>query len=191
VADVPEGFDEWFSRAVERDPERRFQTARELREALRPILGPGAKRSWVGPLDGDTRPMRPRPATTLHVPTYPSPSPVPDPRPDPRFPPAIPTGIDGKRDLRHAALLCDASAGGAVLLTRHPFRVGQALVLSLHLDSAEHGDPLQAQVTQVEQHTQAVWKYRVGVRFTAPLSEELRTRLEMKARERQLGAPEG
>ena len=187
VADVPEGFDEWFARAVDRDPERRFQTARELREALRPILGPGVRRPWIGPLDGDTRPMRARPATTLHVPTYPSPEPElrDQLRGAPRFPSAIPAGIDGKRDLRHAAILCDTTAGGATLLTRHPFRVGQALVLSLHLDSAEHGEPVLAQVMHVEPHTQAVWKFRTGVRFADPLSGELSARLEMKARERR------
>lgn len=186
VADVPEGFDEWFLQAVERDPDRRFQSARELREALRPIIGPGAKRPWVGPLDGDTRPQRERPSTTLHVPTYPSPE--PETRDDPRFPSAIPAGIDGKRDLRHAAILCDTSQGGALLLTRHPFRVGQALVLSLHLDSPEHGEPVNAQVTGVEPHAQAVWKFRVGVRFLEALSDDLRARLELKARERKAPA---
>jgi hypothetical protein len=119
------------------------------------------------------------------VPTYPSPE--PEQRSDPRFPDAIPAGIDGKRDLRHAAILCDTSQAGAVLLTRHPFRVGQALVLSLHLDSAEHGEPVQAQVTGVEPHAQAVWKFRVRVRFLETLSPELLARLESKARERELG----
>ena len=180
IADVPEGFDAWFARAVERDREKRFQTARELREALRPLIGPGAKRAWVGPLDGDTLPFKPRPANTLHVPTYPSPD--PEPRPNMRLPSAIPAGIDGKRDLRHAAILCDTNPSGANLLTRHPFRVGQALILTLHLESAEFGDDVEAHVTHVETHKEAVWKYRVGVRFEQPLSSELVTRLASRAR---------
>jgi len=184
VADVPEGFDDWFSRAVERDPERRFQTARDLREGLRPLISPGVKRPWVGPLDGDTRPQRLRPATTLHVPTYPSPD--PEQRGEPRFPSAIPAGIDGKRDLRHAAILRDTTQSGALLLTRHPFRVGQDLVLSLHLDSAEYGVPVKAQVTAVEPHAEAVWKYRVGVRFLESLPDELLARLDSKARGQRL-----
>jgi serine/threonine-protein kinase len=36
---VPLGFDEWFARACSRDPEARFQSARELTEALREALG--------------------------------------------------------------------------------------------------------------------------------------------------------
>ncbi|HTQ03175.1 MAG TPA: serine/threonine-protein kinase [Polyangiaceae bacterium] len=180
VADVPEGFDAWFAKAVERDPTKRFQNARELREALRPLIGPGAKCAWVGPLDGDTLRFKPRPASTLHVPTYPSPD--PERRGEDRIPSAIPAGIDGKRDLRHAAILCDTSRSGASLLTRHPFRVGQPLLLTLHLESAEHGEPVQAQVTRVEPHEEAMWKFRVGVRFDEPLSDELFSLVETKAR---------
>jgi serine/threonine protein kinase len=36
---VPLGFDEWFARACSRDPDARFQSARELTEALRDALG--------------------------------------------------------------------------------------------------------------------------------------------------------
>ena len=39
VAPVPLGFDEWFARACARDPEQRFQSAREMTEALRESLG--------------------------------------------------------------------------------------------------------------------------------------------------------
>jgi serine/threonine-protein kinase len=39
LASVPIGFDAWWNRAVARDPEKRFQTARELNEALRDALG--------------------------------------------------------------------------------------------------------------------------------------------------------
>jgi serine/threonine protein kinase len=182
VAEVPWGFDEWFVQAVERDPERRFQTGRELRDALRPLIGPeAADRPSVGPLDEDTLP-KPAPVSTLHVPTYPSSQDGPG---VPQFPEAIPAGIDGKRDLRHAAVLCDTTRADSVLLTRHPFRVGQALVLSLYLDSAERGIPVLAQVTRVAVHDESVWKYRVAVRFSEPLSEELLAHLASKARARR------
>jgi serine/threonine-protein kinase len=187
IADVPDGFDEWFARAVERNPARRFQTAKELREGLRPLIGPTAKVAWVGPLDSETVPRKPKPTSTVHVPTYPSPD--PDRRGDARIPSAIPAGIDGKRDLRHAAIMCDTSRQGALLLTRHPFRVGQALVLSLHLDSAHQGEVVPAHVTRCEAHRQSVFKYRVGVRFAAPLSPDLLSRLETKAREREAASP--
>jgi serine/threonine-protein kinase len=39
---VPEGFDTWFSRATERDPERRFQSCRELVDELRQVLVPAS-----------------------------------------------------------------------------------------------------------------------------------------------------
>jgi len=39
VADVPDGFDQWFARATQREPQDRFQSARELSEALREALG--------------------------------------------------------------------------------------------------------------------------------------------------------
>jgi serine/threonine-protein kinase len=38
-ASVPLGFDAWFAKAVARDPEQRFQSARELSDALREVLG--------------------------------------------------------------------------------------------------------------------------------------------------------
>jgi serine/threonine protein kinase len=42
---LPEGFDAWFSKACEREPKDRFQSARELAEALKPALDIGRDRS--------------------------------------------------------------------------------------------------------------------------------------------------
>jgi serine/threonine-protein kinase len=39
VAEVPPGFDAWWARAASRDPAQRFQSARELTDALGPALG--------------------------------------------------------------------------------------------------------------------------------------------------------
>lgn len=39
VASVPVGFDAWFAKAVERDPEARFQSASELASALLQVVG--------------------------------------------------------------------------------------------------------------------------------------------------------
>ncbi len=39
LAPVPAGFDEWFARAAERDQENRFQSARELAQTLREVVG--------------------------------------------------------------------------------------------------------------------------------------------------------
>jgi serine/threonine-protein kinase len=47
---VPVGFDAWFARAVARDPEARFQSARELSDALREVLGGEARDlQWTSP----------------------------------------------------------------------------------------------------------------------------------------------
>jgi len=49
-ASVPLGFDGWFARAVARDPEARFQSARELSDALREVLGGEARDlQWTAP----------------------------------------------------------------------------------------------------------------------------------------------
>ncbi|HEY5375090.1 MAG TPA: protein kinase [Polyangiaceae bacterium] len=47
---VPIGFDAWFARAVARDPDARFQSARELTDSLREVLG-GETRDlqWTSP----------------------------------------------------------------------------------------------------------------------------------------------
>ena len=45
IAEVPPGFDAWFARAMERDPAARFQSVRELADALAEILTPG--RRWL------------------------------------------------------------------------------------------------------------------------------------------------
>ena len=42
VAEVPPGFDSWFARGTEREPAKRFQSAREFAETLRAALAPGA-----------------------------------------------------------------------------------------------------------------------------------------------------
>lgn len=41
VASVPDGFDAWFAKAVERDPNARFQTAREMALALLKLVDAG------------------------------------------------------------------------------------------------------------------------------------------------------
>ncbi|MEO8905459.1 MAG: protein kinase [Polyangiaceae bacterium] len=47
VASVPVGFDAWFAKACAREPEARFQSARELTDALREVLG-GETREVLG-----------------------------------------------------------------------------------------------------------------------------------------------
>jgi serine/threonine-protein kinase len=57
IQEVPTGFDEWVARALSKEPEGRFQSAREMIDALRQVLG-GA------PLP---QPSRPDPVVTAAV----------------------------------------------------------------------------------------------------------------------------
>jgi serine/threonine-protein kinase len=49
VAPVPLGFDGWFKKGTDRDPDRRFQSARELVESLRDVLGIEGRETWATP----------------------------------------------------------------------------------------------------------------------------------------------
>ena len=51
VGPVPLGFDAWFKKGVEREPDRRFQSARELVESLRDVLGIEGRETWASPPD--------------------------------------------------------------------------------------------------------------------------------------------
>ena len=51
--DLPPAFEQWFHKALERDPDKRFQTARELSDALSRALAPGASPSRAVSLSSD------------------------------------------------------------------------------------------------------------------------------------------
>lgn len=53
-APVPPGLDEWFARACARDPEHRFQSARELSDAFREALGIDARETMITVSDGES-----------------------------------------------------------------------------------------------------------------------------------------
>lgn len=68
---VPPGFDEWFARAMNRDPEGRFGSAREMAEALRAALGlddPGSLTETPTRIDPlPSRPLGPKWAEAVTV----------------------------------------------------------------------------------------------------------------------------
>ncbi len=79
VGTVPPGFDEWFRKAVAREPEHRFQSARELSEALREALGlardplaSAPESLWsVGPRPSRKEPNPAAPALLIEAPPPP------------------------------------------------------------------------------------------------------------------------
>jgi len=177
VAHVPPGFDAWFARTVQRDPNERFQTARQLSAELRPVLD--LPRSWPGsgfPAAGEGE------EPTLRVDAAAG-SPF-DRRADARFPSSIPAAVGGQRDLRNTALIYNASRSGALLATRRGWEFEQTIALTLHLDSAYEGDTVLAQVVRVVAKDNPFWKFDVAVRFLEPLSEQLLLRIEARARAR-------
>jgi serine/threonine protein kinase len=179
VAPVPQGFDTWFARAVARDPDQRFQTARELVDQLEPLLGPLAPTDWFrAPLLPSSRRAR-KPEPALRLETFPSPP--PERREELRIPSSIPTGINRKRDLRHTALIHNASRSGALLVTRHPCQPNQQLVLTIHVKSAEEGEIVFARVVRVLSRNDPLWQFEVGVQFETPLSEALLQEIEQRA----------
>jgi len=101
VASVPIGFDAWWQRAVARDPDKRFQSAKELTDALREALGL------------ESRELRelPRAAPDIEVTSAPAPFEPHDPPPTDRMP-----GLSSSRILSTEA----ASAGtpGAAVQVR-------------------------------------------------------------------------
>lgn len=183
VARVPAGFDAWFAQAVSRDIARRFQTAKELVEALRPILAASGPSDWVGPPEtsSSVTPSSPT-AGTLCFETFPSWD--LERRGEVRFPSSIPTGINGRRDFRHVALIYNVSRTGALMVTRQACELHQELGLTLHLESADAGEELRAVVVRSCLWNRAdnpLWKFEVGVRFLEPISDALLARIERRA----------
>ncbi len=80
---VPVGFDEWFAKTANRDPEQRFQTAREAAETLRLVLGAGRSLSErpaatvAMTLTGNVRMSHPDFSSDIR---YSTPGPMPDGR---------------------------------------------------------------------------------------------------------------
>jgi serine/threonine-protein kinase len=68
LASVPIGFDAWWNRAVARDPEKRFQTAKELTDALREALGLESKEQRESPRSAPDIQVTSEPATDRATP---------------------------------------------------------------------------------------------------------------------------
>ena len=83
---LPPGFDMWFARALDRDPERRFSNVTELAEALSQIAGlapRGPSHFGATPVSGSVQPGMTTPVTgpysPHHTPPYQTPHGTPQP----------------------------------------------------------------------------------------------------------------
>jgi len=164
---LPTTVDRWFARALDRDPARRFQSARELAESLGEALAgvpdEPVTLTDVGLAFRHRTPIRLRAFSTHNEPRL---------RTTERIPSSIPAALDGQRDLNHVALVANISRSGALLWTRLELDVGQTLALAIHFDNEVQGHETVAQVVRVSRRPpegNALWRYDVAVRFVEPL----------------------
>ncbi|HOU92400.1 MAG TPA: serine/threonine-protein kinase [Polyangiaceae bacterium] len=167
LAEVPRGFDDWFARATRRNPAERFQSAKELADALTDVL------VWAGdgplPLTAAGAARRAPPPTSIAA--YPSTC-EPHLRSDERFPSSIPASLDGRRDLGHVALIVNISRSGALLWTRRGCAVGEDLLVTIHFDDDHTGLVTRARVVRAtpRRHVDPeFWPFEVAIRFSSPL----------------------
>ncbi|HTQ06083.1 MAG TPA: serine/threonine-protein kinase [Polyangiaceae bacterium] len=181
VASVPPAFDAWFARATSRDLDRRFQSAKGLVSALKPILQ-RPQNDW-SPSPARNVPRRrgdPDDERTLEIETFPG-QPQ-ERRSDARVSSSIPAGINGRRDIRHTALIHNASRRGALLATRHRCHPDETITLSLQLQGPHHGALVHAKVVRVAARANdSIWKFDVGVQFDPPLADALVLEIQRRA----------
>jgi len=181
VARVPNGFDHWFAKAVCRDPEQRFQTAKELIDALEPVLVPPVV---AAPVKAKPRPLVRRSSSddepTLKILTGANrPS---DRRGEARMPSSIPAAINGQRDLRNTGLIRNASRNGALLATRHRCYPDQIISLTLYVQGPQQGVVVTARVLRVTvRSSDSMWRFDVALQFDAPLDEKVLFELARRA----------
>jgi serine/threonine protein kinase len=182
VARVPPGFDAWFARAVTREPDKRFQSAKEMIDALDPVLASAP--------DPDSKPTSRPPELVredsdndITVRILTSSSRASDRRIEERMPSSIPAAINGQRDLRHTGVIRNASRSGALLSTRHRCYPEQQLTLTLFVHGPQQGVVVQARVVRVAvRPSESVWRFDVGVKFEPPLEEDVLTELARRSK---------
>ncbi len=177
---ITPAFDIWFARAVERDPTKRFQSAREFSESLAQALAglpdEPVVLTDVGRAFRHRSPIRLQAFSTHNEPRL---------RVSERIPSSIPAALEGRRDLNHVALVANISRTGALLWTRLDLDVGQQLALTIHFDDEVHGYETVAEVLRTVRRPPgdvALWLFDVAVRFLPPLEHVTDRFAELRAR---------
>ena len=184
VATVPRGFDAWFAHAVTREPDKRFQTAKEMVEALEPVLAnASASASASVPSLRPVALVREDSDNEITLRILTNGSRASDRRIEERMPSSIPAAINGQRDLRHTGLIRNASRSGALLSTRHRCYPEQELALTLFVHGPQKGIVVQARVVRVSvRPSESVWRFDVGVKFDPPLAENVVAELSRRSK---------
>ena len=180
IARVPRGFDDWFARAVTRDPDKRFQSAKELVDALEPVLCRPAAPPIPKPKPKPV--MRPPSDSEPTLKILTAPNGIGERRDDDRMPSSIPAAINGLRDLRHTGLVRNASRNGALLATRHRCYPDQSLSITLYVQGPQNGVVVTARVLRVTvRGSDSMWRFDVALKFDTPLDEHVFSELSRKA----------
>jgi len=98
----------------------------------------------------------------------------------------IPASV--RRDRPGLALVRNISVHGALIFTRSTLVVGERLHLSLHFVDDGPGVPVEATVVRVLPTSRRdVWRFEVGVEFSAPLTEYTDQIVALEAKQNRLG----
>ena len=180
ASNVPDAFDVWFARAMKRDPVERFQSARELADALVEALSGVSNEPFtlteVGQAFRHRTPIRLAAFSTHKEPRL---------RDTERIPSRVPAALEGRRDLNHVALIANISRTGALLWTRLELDVDQELALTIHFDDDVMGHDTHARVVRTVRRPPdeaTLWYYDVAVCFIQPLAGVTAQFVELRVR---------
>ena len=97
----------------------------------------------------------------------------------------VPTGVESA-DKERVALIRDASATGALLLTRSQFPLNEQLKLSIQIENGINPTEVDAKVVRVERLKDGFWGWGIGVEFTPPRADLVTTFKQLSTRQEKL-----
>jgi hypothetical protein len=97
----------------------------------------------------------------------------------------VPTGVESQ-DTERVALIRDASATGALLLSRSQFPMHEQLKLSIQLEGSKKTADVDAKVVRVERLKDGFWSWGIGVAFTPARTDLESTFKALSDRQEQL-----
>jgi PilZ domain len=97
----------------------------------------------------------------------------------------VPTGVESHEKER-VALIRDASATGALLLTRSQFPLHEQLKLSIQIENGVKPIEVDAKVVRVERLKDGFWSWGIGVEFTPARTDLEPTFKTLSARQEKL-----
>ncbi len=184
VADVPNGFDELFFSAIDRNLDHRLRSAQAFADSFEE-MSVGLTGTCVAYVDQED--------TVKRVLAYSSTSQVtlretletdfppgggesdPAPREELRVTTSIPAAINGRRDIDHIAIVARLSRKSGILWTAHRVNPGETIHLTLLFGKEEVGHLTHAVVERFSEERREqrpdLWPFELTVRFESPLPD--------------------